>query len=53
MRAGDNVVVLHQGKVLEQGPLDAVLARTGTATISEAFAKLTGIGRSSLASEAA
>ena len=53
VRAGDNVVVLHQGKVLEQGPLDAVLARTGTQTIGEAFAKLTGIGRSGLASEAA
>ena len=41
---GDDVVVLHQGRVLQSGPVRAVLAATGTAGLGEAFAKLTGIG---------
>ena len=51
--AGDNVVVLHQGKVLAQGGLDAVVAQSGKANIREAFAALTGIGRSGISSSEA
>lgn len=53
VQAGDAVVVLHQGKVLATGGLDAVVAQSGKANIREAFAHLTGIGRSSVSSEAA
>jgi ABC-2 type transport system ATP-binding protein len=38
----DDVVILHQGRVLQAGPVAQVLAATGTATLGEAFAKLTG-----------
>jgi len=44
IRAGDNVVVLHQGKAIEKGPLEDILASTGTPTLSDAFNKLTGEG---------
>jgi ABC-2 type transport system ATP-binding protein len=40
----DDVVILHQGRVLQTGPVRAVLAATGAATLGEAFAGLTGIG---------
>jgi ABC-2 type transport system ATP-binding protein len=40
----DDVVVLHEGRVLQDGPVRAVLAATGSATLGEAFGKLTGIG---------
>lgn len=42
--AADDVVVLHQGRVLQAGRVKAVLAATGSATLSEAFTKLTGNG---------
>jgi len=42
---GDDVVVLHQGRVLAHGDVDGVTRAAGTATIGEAFGKLTGIGR--------
>jgi ABC-2 type transport system ATP-binding protein len=41
---GDDVVVLHQGRVLQAGPVRAVLAATGEASLGDAFARLTGIG---------
>ncbi len=40
--AGDGVIVLHRGKVVDQGPVGEVVARAGAANIREAFAKLTG-----------
>ena len=53
VEAGDNIVVLHQGRVLAQGGLAAVVAQSGKANIREAFAALTGTGRSGVSSEAA
>jgi ABC-2 type transport system ATP-binding protein len=41
--ADGDVVILHQGRVLQTGPVRAVLAATGEATLAEAFARLTGI----------
>jgi ABC-2 type transport system ATP-binding protein len=40
---GDDVVILHQGRILQAGPVAQVLAATGTGTLGEAFASLTGI----------
>jgi ABC-2 type transport system ATP-binding protein len=49
----DDVVILHQGRVLQAGRVSQVLAATGTPTLGEAFASLTGIthgnGREGLA----
>ncbi len=42
---GDDVIILHKGRVLQAGPVRAVLAATGCASLGEAFAKLTGNGR--------
>ena len=39
----DDVVVLHQGRVLQAGPVRAVLAATGASQLGEAFARLTGL----------
>lgn len=39
---GDDVVILHQGRVLQSGPVSGVLAATGCKTLAEAFNKLTG-----------
>ena len=39
---GNNVVVLHEGRVLAAGPLDDVLRQAGAGEIREAFTKLTG-----------
>lgn len=39
----DDVVVLHGGRVLQAGPVRAVLAATGETRLADAFAKLTGI----------
>jgi ABC-2 type transport system ATP-binding protein len=44
-----DVVILHQGRVLQTGPVRAVLAATGTATIAEAFTALTGIAEAEVA----
>jgi ABC-2 type transport system ATP-binding protein len=38
----DDVVILHQGRVLQAGPVLAVLAATGAAQLGEAFGMLTG-----------
>ncbi len=42
VRDGDDVVVLHKGKVLAAGPLGDVVAAAGAADIGQAFATLTG-----------
>ena len=39
---GNNVVVLHEGRVLAAGALDDVLRQAGAGDIREAFTKLTG-----------
>jgi ABC-2 type transport system ATP-binding protein len=39
--SGDDVVVLHTGRVLASGPVAKILAETGTADIRAAFSKLT------------
>ncbi len=41
--ADGDVVILHQGRVLQTGPVRAVLAATGAATLGDAFAMLTGV----------
>ncbi len=38
----DSVVVLHQGKVLDQGIASDIIARTGSADMRGAFVKITG-----------
>jgi ABC-2 type transport system ATP-binding protein len=40
---GDDVIVLHQGKVLAHGPASVVVAQTGAADIRGAFAALTSV----------
>jgi len=42
-RAGDDVVVLHQGRVLADGTVGDVVGRTGGADLREAFNRLTGV----------
>ena len=42
IRSGDDVVVLHKGRVLDSGLASDIAARTGTPDIKAAFAKLTG-----------
>lgn len=42
IQKGDDVVVLHKGKVLDAGLASDIVARAGTADIKAAFAKLTG-----------
>jgi ABC-2 type transport system ATP-binding protein len=39
-KPGDDVAVLHRGRILSHGPLDAIVARTGASDIADAFAKL-------------
>jgi ABC-2 type transport system ATP-binding protein len=46
---GDDVVVLHQGRVLARGELADVLKQTGTQDINAAFMRLTGAQLQSLA----
>jgi len=36
----DRVVLLHRGRVVDQGALAEVCARAGTATLTEAFLRL-------------
>jgi ABC-2 type transport system ATP-binding protein len=43
VRDGDDVVVLHRGKVLDKGEVAAVCARAGAPTISAAFNRLAGV----------
>jgi ABC-2 type transport system ATP-binding protein len=39
---GDDLVVLHQGRVLARGPVGAIVANTGAHDINSAFMRLTG-----------
>ncbi|CUT14320.1 ABC transporter ATPbinding protein [Bradyrhizobium sp.] len=39
---GDDLVVLHQGKVLAQGPMSRVVAEAGAQDVNTAFMRLTG-----------
>lgn len=41
--AGDDVVVLHKGSLLAKGEVSEITAATGTSSIREAFARLTGL----------
>ena len=41
--SGDNVVLLHEGRVIDQGHAAEVAARTGAPDIGAAFKKLTGV----------
>jgi ABC-2 type transport system ATP-binding protein len=45
---GDQVVVLHKGKVLYQGTVPDFLKTTGTESVSDAFRTITGTGAESL-----
>lgn len=38
--SGDDIVVLHQGRVRARGPVDAVIAATGAGDLHEAFMRL-------------
>ena len=38
----DDLVVLHQGKVLAQGPMNRVIAEAGAQDVNTAFMRLTG-----------
>jgi ABC-2 type transport system ATP-binding protein len=40
--AGDDLVVLHQGKVLAQGPMSRVITEAGAQDVNTAFMRLTG-----------
>lgn len=42
INAGDDLVVLHQGKVLAQGPVPQVIAEAGAQDVNSAFMRLTG-----------
>lgn len=44
VRPGDQMVVIHRGRVLAQGVAAQILADTGSATVHEAFTTLTGGG---------
>ncbi len=48
--SGDDLVVLHQGRVLAHGPVGAIIAEAGAHDINSAFMRLTGaapeLGRS-------
>ena len=39
---GDDLVVLHQGRVLAHGPIENILADAGARDINSAFMRLTG-----------
>ncbi|MGQ7793452.1 ATP-binding cassette domain-containing protein [Faunimonas sp. B44] len=41
IRRGDDLVILHRGRIAEKGPVEEVLARTRTAGLEDAFAALT------------
>lgn len=38
----DEIIILHQGKILETGRADYIIKNSGAATLSEAFALITG-----------
>jgi len=39
---GDDLVVLHQGKVLARGPMNRVITESGAQDVNSAFMRLTG-----------
>ncbi len=43
IQSGDDAVVLHEGKILDQGQASDIAVRTGVQDIGAAFKKLTGI----------
>ena len=45
---GDNLVILHQGRVLARGPVASVLEKTGAHDVNSAFMRLTGTNSGSL-----
>ena len=45
VRDDDHVVVLHEGRVLANGPSRSIVGELGTDSIGEAFTSLTGDGR--------
>ena len=47
IRPGDNLVVLHQGRVLASGPVPRVIAEAGGHDIHAAFMRLTGVAADS------
>lgn len=49
----DQVIVLHQGRVLADGPVAQVIADCAASDVRDAFAKLTGIASPQAAGEAA
>jgi ABC-2 type transport system ATP-binding protein len=42
--SGDDVVILHRGKVLVEGPIDEIVARSGEANLAGVFDRLTEDG---------
>lgn len=46
----DDLVILHQGRVLARGDVAQVLKETGAADVNAAFMRLTGVQSGSLAS---
>jgi ABC-2 type transport system ATP-binding protein len=48
---GDQVIVLHQGRVLENGEMAEIIARAGAADLRSAFRALTGTAPASTESE--
>jgi ABC-2 type transport system ATP-binding protein len=41
-RPGDDVVILHRGRVLAHGPIETIVAQNGEKNLAGVFAKLTG-----------
>ncbi|ODN68420.1 putative ABC transporter ATP-binding protein YbhF [Methylobrevis pamukkalensis] len=41
---GDDLIVLHRGRIVESGPMTEVIARHGGVSLDAAFAQLTGRG---------
>lgn len=50
---GDQVIVLHHGRVLADGPAAQVVADSGAADLREAFTRITGSGAAPAGGEAA
>jgi ABC-2 type transport system ATP-binding protein len=46
--SSDNLVVLHQGRVLAGGEVDRILKETGASDVNSAFMRLTGVQSGSL-----
>jgi ABC-2 type transport system ATP-binding protein len=43
IKMGDDVVILHQGKLIDKGEVHEILQRTGTPDMTSAFNQLTGL----------